>query len=327
MSNRLPTPLISVAMWASLACLFAGPAWSAPVAYVERFFPTGAQLSQLIQVERAGRLLRFEGNKLDLEPGDQIFVTNPNAVIVVRYIANNDPVTVRQSVRTGSTKEQADLTVGSSSLPGLKGELKAWFEDQLTGADRNGHKPLPAASKGVGAPGVCFNETGRTDDPMSFNVPILTAEKSQIVSGPRELFVSWRGGVPPFSVTFADAKTGAVIVRLADIHAACFARLPEKELAVGRYRLTVTDANNVKEEEDSLFVVDHSPSMPPELRDAPLADEARQLYFATWLSAIDDGEWAFEAQQRVAAMDCHSAAVQDWLRRWGSSTPCAEAKR
>ncbi len=269
----------------------------------------------------------MRGTKLDLEPGDQIFVTNPNAVIVVRYIANNDPVKVRQSVRIGSTKEQADLTVRSSSLPSLGGTLWTWFKDQLTGADRSGSVLSAAASKGVGASDACFNETGRSDDPTSFIIPILTADKSQIVSGPRELFVSWRGGAPPFSVALANAKTGVVIVRLADIHAACFARLPETDLAEGRYRLTVTDANNVKEEEDSLFVVDHSPSMPPELRDAPLADEARQLYFATWLWAIDDGEWAFEAQQRVAAMDCHSAAVQDWLRHWGSSTPCADAKR
>ena len=52
-----------------------------------------------------------------------------------------------------------------------------------------------------------------------------------------------------------------------------------------------------------------------------------KLAVAIGLSVLDGGKWACEAQQRVAAMDCRSAVVEDWLRQWGSSTPCSDAKR
>jgi hypothetical protein len=106
------------------------------------------------------------------------------------------------------------------------------------------------------------------------------------------------------------------------VRGTCAAYLPRTDLRPGHYQLTLTDAQNVKEQEDSLFVVAEAPAEPSELRDANLPEEARQLYTATWMTVLDGGEWAFEAQQRVAAMDCHSTAVQNWLRHWGGTMPC-----
>ena len=40
------------------------------------------------------------------------------------------------------------------------------------------------------------------------------------------------------------------------------------------------------------------------------------------LAAIDDSEWALEAQQIVASMNCRAPGVEDWLRRWGDTPTC-----
>jgi hypothetical protein len=310
--------VLLLAAWAVV--LYPMPlAASDAVAYVERYFPAG-DLGHVIRVERDGRTLRVSGTKLDLAAGDKIFITDRDALVVVRYIANNVPVEVRQNIRTATT-DQADLTVGQSSLPGLTDSLRAWLEDQLTTASQQ-TKRRPVASRGVAVTSVCYNETGRTDDPIAFDVPVFQAQKSQIAAGIRSVFVSWQGGAQPYSVSLADAETNRVISELTGIKNSCATYLPTVDLKSGQYRLTVTDANNVKEEESNLFVVDASPQMPAPLLNAKLPDEARELYFATWLAAIDGGTWAFESQQQVARMNCHSAPVQDWLRRWGTPAPC-----
>jgi hypothetical protein len=319
-------------VWAALACTaiglgLASPALCEPppVAYIDHVYPSGLTLSAAARVKRSGGFLPISGSTLDLEPGDEIYMRKPDAVITVRYLANNTVVSVTGARTAGADKP--DWTVQRPSLPGLTGGalalLKAAFKAAFDEVDQSGAAAAMSASRGIAVSGTCFNDTGRSDVPASFSIPVLMAGRSQIVEGPRALFVSWRGGAEPFSVVLADTATAAIISKSANVHDGCAVRLPQTDLKPGRYRLSVVDANNTRLEEDSLYVVEQAPKMPQQLRDAPLPDEARQLYFATWLAAIDQGEWAFEAQQLVASMDCHSAAVQDWLRRWGGVPACS----
>jgi hypothetical protein len=307
----------------ALCCLPLSALATPAVAYVDRVFPAGSRLQDAVRVERAGRPVAITGDTIDLQPGDRLFIhrrAQGEWAVTVRYIANNTVVTVHRGARTGRT-DGADLTVERPALPGLTGAVYRWFKELLRGVDQG--ESAMTASRGPDGSGSCFNLSGNSNDPVGFSIPILRAAKSQVVAGPRALFVSWRGGAAPFQVTLAKADTDELVARQDNVRDTCSARLPKADLAPGRYVLKVADANNRREEEDSLFAVGAAPGMPPELRDAGLPGEVRDLYYATWLTSIDGGTWAFEAQQRVAAMDCRSAAVREWLSRWGEPGPCA----
>jgi hypothetical protein len=237
---------------------------------------------------------------------------------MVRMLATNKTVVLAK----GEIQE-----FKQSAVPGLPGSVWAWFIGVLRGSDQAGDSSTRTTASRAVNTGSCYNETGKTNEPVTFRIPILAASRSVLAAGNRAIFVSWQGGVPPFSVTLSAAETGKILAQTVGVRGTCAAYLPRTDLRPGHYHLTLTDAQNVKEQEDSLFVVAEAPAEPSELRDANLPEDARQIYAATWLGVLDGGKWAFEAQQRVAAMDCRSAAVQDWLRQWGSSTPCADAKR
>jgi hypothetical protein len=282
------------------------------VAYVVQHAPVDQPLSSLMGIRRKGKDVPVACYSVGLMVGDEIRLKQ-DAAITIRTLATNELRLVRHQSSTN-----ADWTVERPTTPGLKGPLLAWYKVVLNQA---GGGTAVAASRGIGS-GTCYNNSFRTNEPIPFRVPVLTADRSILVAGTRAIFVSWQGGVPPFSVTLSTAETGAVIAKTTGVNA-CAGRLPRVSLTPGHYRLAVTDANNVAEQEENLFfVVADAPTTPRELGEADIPEEARQIYTATWMTVLDGGEWAFEAQQRVAAMDCHSAAVQDWLRHWGGPMPC-----
>jgi hypothetical protein len=290
-----------------------------PVAYVERIVPPDGRLADIARIKRRGQEIGISDNSMPLMAGDQIFMKRRDAALAVRMLATNKLLIVRQ-VTTTLGSEAADLTI-PSSLPGLKGSTLAWFIGVLRGADQAGSGSAVSGSRAINS-GTCYNDSRKTNEPIPFQIPILTASVSFLSAGARILFVSWEGGAQPFSVTLSTAETGGIIAQKVDVHNACAVYLPRANLTPGQIRLTVTDVNGVKEQEDNLLVVGEAPMLPRELREANLSEESRQLYAATWLTLLEGGKWAFEAQQRVAAMDCQSPAVQDWLRQWGGLAPC-----
>jgi len=285
------------------------------VAYIDHHIPSDARLADIVKItDSKGKDIEYrpKDNYVTFRPGDKIAVTRPDAVVMVRMLATNETFLVTQS---------KPLTFQQPAVSGLLGSVGPWLIGVLLGSDRAGDSNAMAASRAVNT-GSCYNETGKTNEPVTFRIPILAASRSVLAAGNRAIFVSWQGGVPPFSVTLSAAETGRILAQTVGVRGTCSVFLPRTDLRPGHYQLTLTDAQNVKEQEDSLFVVAEAPAEPSELRDANLPEDARQLYVATWLSVLDRGIWAFEAQQRVAAMDCHSAAVQDWLRHWGGPMPC-----
>jgi hypothetical protein len=289
------------------------------VAYIDHIIPSDARLADIATITGKDIERRLKDNPVKFRLGDQIAVTRQDAVVMVRLLATNETVVL--------TTKDKPLTFKQSAVPGLLGPVVPWLIGVLQGSDQAGDsKTTTTASRGVNT-GPCYNETRKTNEPVMFRIPILAASRSVLAAGNRAIFVSWQGGVPPFSVTLSAAETGRILAQTDGVRGTCAAYLPRIDLGPGHYHLTLTDAQNVKEQEDNLFVVAEAPAEPRELRDANLPEDARQLYAATWLGVLDSGIWAFEAQQRVAAMDCRSAAVEDWLRQWGSSTPCADAKR
>jgi hypothetical protein len=289
------------------------------VAYIVHVFPDGARLDDVARIRRDND--KPTGDSADLRSGDQIFLKRPEAILAVRLLLDNTVITVQRPPQASGTSKP-DWTVPNSAVPGLTQELAAWFNGALGvwhGADLSGSGNTLSASRGS-----CYNESQNSNEPVPFEIPVLIAERSMLAPGKRALYVSWRGGAQPFSVRLSWAGTDAVVVEQKDLHFVCATRLPVADLSSGHYRLTVTDANNTVEREDNLFVGEAPPPMPNELVHAKLPAEARELYFATWLSVQDKGKWAFEAQQQVAAMNCTSKSVEDWLRQRGGLTDCGQ---
>jgi hypothetical protein len=287
------------------------------VAYIEdRHVPQNLPLADVVQVSRKRVPIHVAGSSVDLMVGDEVQVARQGAAVVVRILATNEAIPLRQG--------DPPYSVQRTPWLGLVGRPLAWLKDVLVGANRADSQSSLAASRAV-VSGPCYNGSGKTNEPRRFEIPALAADRPAVAAGSRALLVSWRGGAPPFSVILSAADTGRVIAQATGVQGACAVRLPRADLAPGLYRLVVADANGVREEEAALLALADVPAPPPKLLAAGLPEESLQLYAATWLSVLHGGRWAFEAQQQIAAMDCKSEAVQDWLRLWGGLPPCVGA--
>jgi hypothetical protein len=306
---------LSVVLLASIS--FAAPVGHrGVVAYIEQTYPDGKAPSEIAFIKRSGVAITSWKNPFDLLYEDQIFLKSDSAILAVRVLATNKVVIVRKASKD---PKLPDLTI-RSPLPGLMGEALTWYET-IVGVDQSDDGLTLAGGRGVENPEPCFNKTGMTNVPTQFQIPIFSGDREKLGAGKRSIFVSWKGGVPPFSVSLTDAKTNQVIAaKNSDL---CTAHLPSADLMPQKkYNLIVTDAKGVSEEEDEILVVEAAPSMPAELLKAGLSEDTRRIYFATWLTTLGDGEWTFEAQQQVAAIDCRWAPVADWLQQWGGGTSC-----
>ncbi|MGC1776324.1 MAG: hypothetical protein WBB34_00135 [Xanthobacteraceae bacterium] len=295
---------------------------SGAVAFIEQVIPKGTNLVEVANIRHSGVDVEIHDNLMPLSSGDEIFMKRSDVVLVIRMLATNKIMLVRKSV-AGSATKLPDFSVPRSSVEPLSGFTATWLISMIGGADESAGGSTLAASR-EGKAEHCYNESGRTNEPIPFQIPILRADRSLLYSGKRSLFVSWRGGSPPFSVTLLNARTGQVVIEKSGIRDTCAAYLQNIYLRPGRYQLSVMDVNGIKEQEDNLFVTNDQPPVPHQLEAAQLSDEARSIYTATWLTVVDGGRWAFEAQQRVASVGCKSAAAEEWLRQWGGTLPCRD---
>ncbi len=299
--------------------IWSGAAGAGPVvAYVAVVPAKGGHLADAATVIRGGRPAPVSptSDSLGLQAGDKIFLRSPQYTVFVRMLEDPLPSLVR---KRGGPAGVADYLVQQPLVPGLLEQIWDAIQSVFMGADLRAI--AQADSRGDPYEGACFNTTGKTDNPTPFLMPILAADFFKLASGQRRLFVTWRGGAQPFSVKLSNYDTGTVVAH-ADQVADCGAWLTAADLTPGRYRLAVTDALGVPEDEGNIYVVDAAPAEPPALATANLPEEARRLYYANWLATIDGGVWTFEAQQVAVAHGCGSAAVRRWLLEWAKSPSC-----
>jgi hypothetical protein len=311
-----------VAGWVVLILVVAGlprSAAAAPTAYVAYIvrIVTTQQPSSAVRVRRSGVALSVVGDRTGLIKGDEVFVLDERAVLVVRMLGSGETVMVRKVTRPGGA---ADWLVPDPGVGGAPPTMLDWFISLLEGPESS-LAVFPAGARGLGE--QCHNPE-KTNTPTPFTVPTLVVPQSYLVAGHQTLVVAWQGGVAPFDVRLSSADDGREVAMMHRIND-CAARFPSPGLKPGRYRLSVTDALGVQDEQDDLRVVLAGPPLPTELSTADLSGEGRILYGANWLVHVDQGRWAFEALQQVASLDCHVAAVQGWLRQWGAAGLCSSA--
>ena len=298
-----------------------GQARAAPVvAYVARVAPAGRHLADVAVIRRGGAPLAIANDNIDLQAGDQIFLKSSQVVLLVRMIEDRLPVPVEKQSRPAGAP---DYVVRQPVQPGLAEQVWNAIKAIFIGADLSDLN-VPLGSRGDPEGGACFTKSEATSKPAPVRIPVFTAASSNLTPGARPLFVAWRGGAAPFSVSLELVSSGAVVVRADKINN-CAVWLPTAKLVSGHYRLVVTDATGVGASQDPIIVGESAPAMPAALAQADMPSEAREIYYASWLALTDSGAWTFEAQQTVAALPCRDAEVRNWLLKWARTPVCLRA--
>ncbi|HQW21325.1 MAG TPA: hypothetical protein PLI90_11735 [Rhodocyclaceae bacterium] len=147
------------------------------------------------------------------------------------------------------------------------------------------------------------------------SVPALGNYNPMLVAGERSLYVTWAGGVAPYTVKLAPYGGGVAVVEERNIDAKAV-RLPKVHLKPGRYVLEVLGGDKFGIKDDAIAVVDASklPEPPRALIDARLPKADHDLLYAYYLEGWGNGEWTLEALQRAAAISPTTPAARDWLR-------------
>lgn len=161
--------------------------------------------------------------------------------------------------------------------------------------------------------------TRSPDELPRLTVPALGNYDPILVAGERSLYVTWKGGVAPYTVIVLRYGGGGKVVGQNNISATSV-RLPKIRLEPGRYVLEVQGSDKYGIKEDAITVVEASrlPPPPKALTDANLPKADHELLYAYYLEGWGQGEWTLEALQRAAAIHPATPAVRDWLlRRFG----------
>lgn len=154
-----------------------------------------------------------------------------------------------------------------------------------------------------------------------FDLPLLSAPRSQVVAGRRALRLVWKGGTGPFEVVLARSGNAEVIARAtADAHELT---LPEVDIAPGRYSLTLSDLGEQPIQmlrEDELYAVRslELPAVPAALANAAaLQAWERELVYLFYLEGVASGSWTLEVLQRMTQLAWKSPTAADWVRQYG----------
>jgi hypothetical protein len=282
------------------------------VAIIEEYRPSGRDLKDLIRLQRHGETVDLIPES-GLVAGTKIYILRPEVVLHVRILLSN--ILYRVTRKPNAEFDEAAFTVPEDTVPGLTGNLLAWFQGVLRNTPDIDPPNTVAATRAFNRP--CYNEAGKTDDPVPFDIPVLHADRPTMASGTRPFSFAWRGGAAPFTATLSSVATGQIITRVTNIRSACAARTAPLTLLPGQYVVAIQDGNGSSLVAQDLDVEPIAPAMPPELANAALPASAKELYFATYLTTVEHGRWTFEALQRIGSLDCHNEAVRSWLRRWG----------
>lgn len=284
--------LIGVALTISAAIT---PAQAADVAgWVEPDPVTQVVATSAFRLDRAGKTIAYP--EAGLNACDKLTLIDDKAIVRVRLASN-----LRMQLDAATPDRQIEVPCDQR---GIAANLAAALRAMIRSTEQRKAKVA-----------------GLTRDIAPLALPALVAPQANLVAGGRALYVSWTGGVGPFSVQLLNAAEGREVASQANIERH-WVRLPVAELAAGNYTLWVRNRAGYRVEgirEDGLAVVAPSalPAMPDVLKSAGLPDEARTLFYADYLAGQDDGRWTLEALQRVAALPGQSPAVRQWLHRYG----------
>lgn len=144
--------------------------------------------------------------------------------------------------------------------------------------------------------------------------PVLGSSGSRLSAGPREFFLAWVGGKPPYSVHIRDTQTGSVLAQSTHLQQPRV-NLGMTNFSDGRYQVEISDSAGQRLERLIDIV---PPSALPKLlgtpKDRPASARDKRLLetvYAAWLLDQNQRLWSLEAYQRVvgSAQDNYPAQL------------------
>jgi hypothetical protein len=284
-------------------------AWLQAIALSGCFASIGAQAEVAVAgwVEKpsfsAFRIVRggvdLPAGNADLQACDIVVLRDPQATVRI-LLANYQRVQLDANVPAGRIKVPCGEKARWSDKPLAVLRIVAGLATATA----------PATSSQLLERGVLT----RTEMSPRLSVPALGNYHPMLVAGERSLYVTWEGGVAPYTVTLAPYGGGTAVVEQSNIKAKAV-RLPKVRLEPGRYVLEVLGSDKYGIKDDAVTVVEVSklPDPPKALIDARLPKADHELLYAYYLEGWGNGEWTLEALQRAAAVSPPTPAVRDWL--------------
>lgn len=158
--------------------------------------------------------------------------------------------------------------------------------------------------------------TGLYTRGTELHVAGLGEHTAKLVAGHRAIYVTWRGGTPPFDVALHRFGFDKPLTERRGLRAQS-TRLAPAALAPGRYVLTVVGVDGSGIEDSNIQVVnaEQLPRAPLAASDARLPDFERSLLWAYYLENFGDGTWSLEAVQAIAALPEETPIVRASLQR------------
>jgi hypothetical protein len=276
---------------AGAALLLTMPAHAADAPSRAAWFEgANAPAASVVRVTRGGKAVPYQAAS-GLQACDQLQLVDLGKVVRI-VLADGG------RLRLDASQPAASIACSAATIGNTLGRLfSAWNSASDT------------RDKAAGA-------LSRDEGPLE--APLLFSPGGAVMAQAPQLHLVWRGGKGPFALAVRTAA-GADLASQARIAGHAVA-LATASLPIGTYSLALSDADEVVLSEDHLQIVAASaiPPMPAALRDAPLEAYARQLFYADFLVAHEDGRYALQALQQVAALQPQTAASRSWLAAWGS---------
>lgn len=135
---------------------------------------------------------------------------------------------------------------------------------------------------------------GRSGEPFEFGLLDLETESARIKSGTRPLWIGWNGGQSPFELSIIG-PTGPVANKHVEGNAVT---LPASDYAVGRYNVSVKDANG-RRRVTTFEAVSETPAGPDVEVPSWMGADAGVMLSAFCVAAEDPYTWSFEAAQQI----------------------------
>ncbi|MGD8914510.1 MAG: hypothetical protein PVJ68_17510 [Candidatus Thiodiazotropha sp.] len=133
-------------------------------------------------------------------------------------------------------------------------------------------------------------------------MPLIGQSGAWVAEGDRDLYLSWRGGSPPYAVCIREEGADKPLVKMSMLEETRV-HIKSLPLITNKYKLEIEDARSQQLiRHFHVVTFDHMP-VPPGQVFAEVTNtfekQLRETLLAAWLSEQDPPMWSFEAYQRV----------------------------
>lgn len=249
-----------------------GAAGGAVVGYIEDYSGTEGQYA----IRRGNAELQV-GVWAELLVGDKVRVKEAGQTLTVRYTDESRETFGPEAITSDPLAPRGEeSSVLRNLFASLAGVIHDFREQRV--------ETVAAITRGV--------------EPLALD-PLNASGANLLVAGRRTLYLAWRDGIPPFSVTVTRNDPYSEVVQASGLSGRSW-HSEAIDLQPGTYQVTIADADTSGT--FVLQVVDETsgPAVATGCVAAASDEVLNTLTHAYCLARLDNGRWAFEASQLLA---------------------------